>query len=115
MLARWCMEDINYQGLINRQKNIYYMLCERIKNIMFRISRMGDYFVNNINHKSVNLYDDLFKMKRLSETIDNMLKNEHLTHSYFTLLGENNMRLDRLVESIENRLNVIVKTKDLEK
>jgi hypothetical protein len=54
-------------------------------------------------------------MKRLSETIDNMLKNEHLTHSYFTVLGENNMRLDRLVESIENRLNVIVKTKDLEK
>ena len=109
------MEEINYQDLINKQKNIYFMLCERIKNIMVRVSRMGDYFVNNINHKTVNLYDDLFKMKRLSEAINNMLKNEYFTYSYFTALNENNMRLDRLVESIENRLNVTVKTKNLEK
>ncbi len=109
------MEEINYQDLINRQKNIYYMLCKRIKNIISCVSRMGDYFVNNINHRMVNLYDDLFKMKRLEDSINNMLKNEYLTYSYLNALSENNMRLDRLVESIENRLNVIVKTKNLEK
>lgn len=98
------MISINYQEIIDEQKRIYDRLCQRIEDIMLDVRGMGNYFVCNINTETVNLYADLLKMKRLSDGINNMLKNQYLTYSYASSLRDGNMRLDKIVESVKNQL-----------
>jgi len=101
------MFDEQLKEKIEYQKTRIENLGNCLKIILARTKELGDYFSCTITKESVKLYNDIFDLVRLNESLQKMKYSNAQTNAYYEKISLLSRKLEMGICSVSKKISTV--------
>lgn len=109
------MNDCELKDKIIYQKNKTVNLGNCLKIVLNQTKELGDYFSCNINKESANLYNDIYELVRINNSLVKMINSQAVSNAYYEKLALLNRKLEMGIQAVSKKIALTKMQIDCEK